>query len=494
MSSPKLVALGSVATYTPLSNNLSDDPTIQSIQAALAGGPATQQYFQKVNNFGQLFAQLSQNGSAAWTEGTDSSIQYDGQPAPVMYVDLVDGSGNAYYIKVAAANITTDDAGNVNPNSSTQTVNGTVYNGIGTIDMTVGYSNYQYSTTSWWLGTSIAGLVVASKVLPIVFKAVKAAAQTLADKIKATADTPDAGEGGEELEQTEETQDEGGYTSFSDQTGVDVEILEGTAEESAIAMSDVFIGVGIVLAVVFIVLSFVLHSTYQSLRLWNLTKYTLNWSLWFAHGDLVKGPVVFNDDNSIKTYEPLLPVSFGAPIHGVDPTNSAYYADMNYMSSSEWTAIGYVLTATLVDANGNTQYTVSIAYDMPWAGDNKIKLSMDPNIKPSDLYSSIGDNDINTTVGIASNDQKILTTATFDFVNGEHTVPSTNQSTDLQYFYQSLVLIEETDLVSPSSPLPRTTPITLSHPGPMPSNMLRGLKPSLQRKVRNALIRSKVKN
>jgi hypothetical protein len=494
MSSPKIVGLGSVATYTPLSDNISEDPTIQSIQAALAGGPATGQYFQKVNNFGQLFGQLSQNGSAAWTTGSDSSIQYDGQPAPVKYVELVDGQGKPYYIKVAAANVNVDGAGNVNPNGTQQTINGTTYKGFGSIDMTVGYSNYQYSKTSWWIGTSIGGLVAASVVLPPVFDAVKAAANAVADKIKATATAEEAGEGGEETEEVEEAGDEGGYESIADEAGVDIAVLEGGLEEGAIAMGDVFVGVGIVLAIVFIFLSFVLHSTYQSVRLWNLTKYTLNWKLWFDTGDLVKGPVVFNTDTSIQTYEPILPVSTGQPISGVDPTNTAYYADLNFMSSSEFTAVGYVLTADLVDANGNTQYTATIGYDIPYSGENMVKVSMDPKVgDPGTWYSGISSNDATTSAGAASSDGIMNTTATYDFLTGKHPVPGTNPggSTNEQYFYQSLVLIEENDLGS--SPLPRTIPKTMTNPMPTASSMLRGLKPSLRRKVRKALVKSKVK-
>ncbi|KAJ6036001.1 hypothetical protein N7540_000280 [Penicillium herquei] len=488
MGSPKVVGLGSVATYTPLSDDLSNDPTIQSIQAALAGGPATQQYFQKVNNFGQLFGQLSKNGSAAWTTGSDSSIQYDGQPAPVMYVDLVDGYGKPYYIKVAAANISVDNSGNVDPNGTQQTINGTTYNGIGTIEMTVGYDNYQYSTTSWWVGTSIGGLVVASIVLPYVFKAVKAAANTLADQIKAMTTSPDAAEGGEETEAAEETEDAGGYESIADEAGVDIAALEGAEEGAAIALGDVFIGVGIVLAVVFIILSFVLHSTYQSVRLWNLTSYTLNWSLWFDTGELIKGPVIFNDDNSIQTYEPISPVSHGSPIPGVDPTNSAYYADLNFISSSEFSAVGYVLTANLVDENNVTQYTATIGYDIPYSGENMVKISMDSGIgDPGTWYSSINSNDETTSAGASSSDQNISTTATYDYLNGEHPVPGTDPEdpTNEKYFYQSLVLIEQNDLEV--SVLRKTSPRTKAPPKPSVSTMLRGLKPSIRRNVRNAL-------
>ncbi|KAL5338932.1 hypothetical protein BJX70DRAFT_365102 [Aspergillus crustosus] len=494
MASPKIVGLGSVATYTPLTGDLSTDPTIQSIQAALAGGPATQQYFQKVNNFGQLFGQLAENGSAAWQTGTDSSIQYDGNPAPVQYVELVDGNQKAYYIKVAAANVSLDGNGNLNPNGTTQTINGTTYNGIGTIDMTVGYSNYQYSTTSWWVGTSIGGIAIASKVLPYVFNAVKAAAKAVADKIQAASQTPEDAEGGDEAEENEEGADEGGYESIADDAGVDISFLEGGEEATALAMGDVFVGVGIVLAIVFIILSFVLHSTYQSVRMWNMTTYTLNWNLWFDTGELVKGPVIFNSDNSIQTYEPLFPVSSGSPIPGVDPTNSAYYGDLNFISSSQWSALGYVLTATLVDADGNTQYTATIAFDVPYSGENMVKVSMDPNVGDSGtFYNTLSQNDQTTSAGSTSADGKIQTTATYDFLDGEHPVPGTDPTnpTNEEYYYQSVLLIEQTDLAS--SPLPKTIPQTKIAPKPRVETMLRGLKPSLRRNVRNALVRGKLK-
>ena len=215
-----MAGLGQVKTYSPLTGNLSQDPQMQSIKAATAGGSATANYFTTINNMNQLFQSLASKGSAAWTQSTDTTPI----KAPVSYVVMDDAHGKPFYIKVGLEGVNLDSSGNVQVNGSTAVINGVTYNGIGAIKMTCGYSNYTFSKTSWWAGTSIAGAVASKVLLPKLFSTVKSVANVVANNIKAMRSEPDAGEGGEKTQGEEEGEDASGNSEIIEEGGGDVVI------------------------------------------------------------------------------------------------------------------------------------------------------------------------------------------------------------------------------------------------------------------------------
>jgi hypothetical protein len=480
VTSPPKLGLSAVSHYSEYTDQL-----VATINAATQGGPATANYFNVANSMSQLFQPLANTGRSGWSDATDSATGL-----PVKYVAFTDEDNKLYYIKVAPDQIALDANGDVVFNGSTATVKGVDYNGIGMITMTCGYDNYTFSKTSWWLGTSIGG-TVASKVLwGAIGDTLKSVAGNLADKLKSVFQSGVGGEGGNAEEEEIEGEDASADSAIEEE--VAEVAVEEVAEEGAIALGDVFIGVGIVLAVLFIVLSFILHNTYHSVRVWNLTKYSLNWTIHFDssqsvdEGQLVTGPVVFDSNNNITKYGTFLPVSSSPPVPGTNPVNQCHYGDLSINSSHEFSGIGYVLQFNLTDSSGNTAYKATMYFDIPFSGDNSTNVSLDPSI--TDLqqwYDDHSGDNMQPQASTTSDDGVVTLTTTYDYLSGKHPVPNTpqGQSSNLQYFYQSVVTIVQTNLsqliaepVAPAKLVPVDKPNGLGH-------LLKGVRPSVRKEV-----------
>lgn len=211
------VALGSVSSSTPLSDNLSTDWLLSQIKSAVGGGSATTNYFNMVNNMAQLWKQVQASGGNAFNQATDTSPI----AAPLMYISMEDQDNNNYYISIQQKNIATDGNGNINTNGTSQTVKGVTYNGIGYISMTCGYNTTPFSETFWWLGTTG---IEAAVILPIVFNLIKIVATVLGNRVQAAAEAgPDDGD---EAEGDEEAEDASGDADVSTESGGEVAVGE----------------------------------------------------------------------------------------------------------------------------------------------------------------------------------------------------------------------------------------------------------------------------
>ncbi|KAF4341985.1 hypothetical protein FBEOM_4078 [Fusarium beomiforme] len=478
MSAP-LIGLGQVSTAAPLSsNNINSDPLLQSVKNGLSGGDGTSEYFNTVNNMAQVFQQLKANGRNAWTQGTDSNN------LPVFYVESADNeTGKVFYNKISVKGLNFDDNGNVKANGTTTVINGVTYHGIGVLTNTSGWSDYDFSTTSWWLGTGIGGTIVLGQIISALKNVIQAVAYAQAEVIQTMANDPDAGEGGHGEQEAEEEANAGGNETISAEAGDDLAI---EAVESAVAWGDLFLGAGIVLAIIFVVLSFVLHNTFHYVRVWNLTRYKLVWVIKFDQsqdtdeGQLVIGPVHFNPDNSIKDYVPILPLNSTPAPPGVTPPPTAQYADMNVNSSSEFAGIGYVLQYQLQDpASGQTVYTGTAYFDLPFAGDSSTNVTFDSVPDLQAWYDDNAGNNKNTLASATTSDGKITFFTTYDYLDGEHPVPQASEgSPTSQYYYQSLVAFVENDLPSAFQTAPKAIPTQRFQVNP-----LNGVHPKIRRRV-----------
>jgi hypothetical protein len=484
----KTLGLGPVSHYCELTDDFSTDPLLASIKTASNGGQDTTDYFNRVNSMSQLFQQLANSGSDAWSDDTDDTIGL-----AIKYITYTDSDNNTYYIKIGQDQMADDGNGNVVLNGSTATIKGVTYNGVGMITMTCGYSNYTFSKTSWWAGTSLGGAVATKVLWPLVSSTIKSVATNLADQLKSVFQSGSGGDGGDDAEEAEETADETADTDIEADVG-DVAIEEVT-EEGAIALGDVFIGVGIALAILFVILSFVLHNSYHSLRVWNLTKYSLTWTIHFDtgqpedQGQLVSGPVVFDSNNNITQYTTFLPISFSQPVPGAKKVWSCHYADMNVNSSHEYSGIGYVLQFYLNDDSGTTVYTATMYFDIPFKGDNSTDVSLDSSI--TDLQGWYDDNSGKNTKTVASttsSDGVITLSTTYDFLDDKHPVPNTpqGQSSNEQYFYQSVVTILQNNLsqkdVAQAAPVPAARLVPVKKPGGK-GYFLKSVRPSVRKQV-----------
>ncbi|EWY92277.1 hypothetical protein FOYG_05857 [Fusarium oxysporum NRRL 32931] len=480
MSAP-LIGLGQVFTGAPLSSgNANAETLLQSVQNGLTGGQGTTEYFNRINNMAKVYQQLKDNGRKAWIQGTDANN------LPVFYVESADNvTGKVFFNKISVSGLDFDDNGNVKVNGTTTVINGVTYHGIGVVTNTAGWSDYNFSTTSWWLGVGILGVFALKDIFPDLFGTIQAVANVQADVIQNIADNPEAAEGGFEEQAAEEEENSIGNESISTEASEGVAIAE--AEEAGAAeVGGVFLEAGIVLAIVFVVLSFVLHNTFQYVRVWNLTRYKLVWVIKFDQsqitdeGQLVIGPVTFNSDNSIKDYQPILPLNSTLAPPGVKPPPTAQFADMNINSSSQFAGIGYVLQYQLQDpASGQTVYTGTAYFDLPFGADNSTNVTFDQVSNLQRWYNDNSGNNKHTLASTTTPDGKVTFFTTFDYLSGKHTVPQVPKgSPTTQYYYQSLVAFVENDLQSALQTVPKALPTNLFQASP-----LNGVHPKIRRRV-----------
>ncbi|MCF4129191.1 hypothetical protein [Methylobacterium sp. SyP6R] len=426
------IGLGAARMTNPLSGDFATDRTLNSVFAAAKGGAATVNYFNNANQTSKLFQQLIQGGVNAWETAEDEN------GLPIYYIKSSDGAGNSYYISMQA-NLTVDSNGDLNPNDTTQTINGVTFNGIGALTMSIGYNNSPTSQVLWWLGMTSVGAVGFSILKSIIKGCIDNVASQYAAQIAniGLGDFTDPADLDDSISEAD-----------SDASTAITEGTEGTVEIE-ISLSWSFIGIGLGIAAVFIVLSFIFHSSAQRVRLWNVTRYKAIWSLYFDEGKLVSGPVEFNSDSSIKSYTPFIPVCSGSPVPGALPVNQAMYGDISFNSNSQTNGIGYAMQIQLVDDQGNVKYTCTLMFDIPLVGKNSTSVTFNTVSSLSDYYNNQAGVNNSIMQQAVSSDNLIQATTTYDYLDGEHPMPQLNTTdTNEGYFYQSLILLAEQDLTA----------------------------------------------
>ncbi|CAJ0552348.1 Ff.00g063270.m01.CDS01 [Fusarium sp. VM40] len=129
----------------------------------------------------------------------------------------------------------------------------------------------------------------------------------MGDAIQDVADDPDAVEGGDKEEEASDEADNIGEGYIVEEAGSEFTIAK-LLEEGGLVWGDIFLGAGVVLGVMFVVLSFVFHNTTQYAGVWNLARHRLVWMFQFKEsnntdkGQLAIGPVVFDSNNKINIY------------------------------------------------------------------------------------------------------------------------------------------------------------------------------------------------
>ncbi|KIL85425.1 hypothetical protein FAVG1_11381 [Fusarium avenaceum] len=463
--SPPLIGLGQVYTTTPLSSdNINTDPLLQSIKNGLSGGGGTANYFNVVNGMGGVFQQLIQNGRKAWLKATDEN-------------------GLPFFNMISVKGLNIDDNGNVQLNGTTTVINGVTYDGIGVLQSTLGWDDYTFSETSWWLGVSINGDISLGLILGAIKGAVRAVADAIGDAIYNTTNDPTAGEGGANEQETSDEAASIGEEYISEKLGSEVAIEE--VEGGAPAWGDVFIGASVALAVMFVVLPFVPQNTTQYARVWNLTQYKLVWAIQFNNpnntdeGQLAIGPVVFDSNNNITVYQPFNLVNSTPASPGANPPPTAQYSDMIVQSSSQDAGIGYVLQYQLQDPDsGETVYIGTAYFDILLNGNNSTNVTFDsvPNLQ--DWYNQNQGNNEVTLANATTPDGKVTFFTTYDYLSGEHPAPQITPGSPNSYYYQSLIVLLENDLTAAPATAPKALPTQLLMAKP-----LDGIHPSIRQKV-----------
>lgn len=335
--------LGDSVLTNPLGDNFQSDRTFQNVLSAAAGGAATTDYFNTINQYAIMFQTLADNPNA-WEDAEDEN------GIAMQYLSYKNSEGQNYYISLYVDNLTVDANDNVTVNDTTRTVNGITYNGIGSVTMDIGYSNLPLTKISWSLMALPAGNIL--RLAPLI--------KPLAGLVKSTAQNY-----AQNLQNLARRKWNGGYDEIDDLTAADKAAAEKIAAETEVevaaeGVSFTLVGLGLGVAAVFIVLGFLFHNTFHKLRIWNLTRYKVTWTVICQESTLiVSGPVAFNKDNSIDTYTPFDPVSKSSPVPHAKPVAQAHYGDLSLNSGSEAEGVQWCARFQLVDpADNSVKYTL----------------------------------------------------------------------------------------------------------------------------------------
>jgi hypothetical protein len=204
------------------------------------------------------------------------------------------------------------------------------------------------------------------------------------------------------------------------------ELAEEGAEYLAVDWSTVGLeaaGLGAIAAIPMIV-SFLGHKMINSLAIINQTNLDFVWNV--SHQDSGKSSVLPSANNdTVSTTIPQMQVikdmwgdSSDAPV--------AYEADFQFINSSDYGSIGYVMSLTPSDGGTPAQLVVAI----PWAGENTIWVGSS-NEDPATIYNTYS----------PANGQ-LTYSATFDNYQVAVSINALQGETNGQYFYGVLVVIE----------------------------------------------------
>lgn len=441
------LCLADATQCSPLADDIANDPIVQSVRNASQGGSNTQNYFSSVNNYYYLLQNLVKGGSDAWNTAPDEN------DLPVHYLKSEDDEGNSYYVEILLNGLDVKGDGNVNPNGTTRSSGGVTYQGIGAINATIGYNSTPWSQITWWVGVGSIGSVltkVSWEILsPMLGPLLRSIATQFASTISRVAglDVSTAAE----LEEGIEMADFEATTAIGEEVGADVAIAAAGISAGTLC----FIGIGVGIAIICLALFLILHNSYHRLRLWNLTRYNLKWEMFLDEGDLVSGPVKFDSNSKIQSYNILKHVCGGSPVPGTKAVPQAHYYDFSINSDSEWHGVGYAMRFKFLDPKDDKTvvYECTLMFDIPLIGDNSTSVTFNGVTNLSAYYESEEGDHKSTRQVATSSDSKITATTTYDFLGGKHVIPSGDTgSTNEEYFYQSLITFEEKGLNSKNLP------------------------------------------
>ncbi|KAI1748815.1 hypothetical protein F4782DRAFT_343453 [Xylaria castorea] len=456
MSDPQ-IALGATETWTPLSptgNLLNTDLFVQNILHGATGGEKTRAYFDQFNVVGQMYKQIADRGDDAWSEDEDE----DGNP--IFTVSLLGPNGSSYYLVIRTDGIVTDENGNAVPNGDKITINGQTWDCIGTATYEIGFNNFTFASTSRKLASLSGSLAATALLKPLIVLAFRAMKSAISKGVQALVNLARGGAAAEEAAVQAAVQGEVELQEI----GVATEgaaAVETAAAAGGLAAGTIFIGAAVVLAIAFLAVSFVLHNSTHVLRIWNLTKYNMEWNYWFdtevgsKEGQFIQVPGS-QDENGTLQRTTIVGASKRKKTPFSKPDPCVVYGDFEVESSHEYNGIGYALQLFLKDQGDSNalRYTITVYYDIPFTGDNSHNISFDDISDVESWYKGNQGNNPSTQAQAKSADGNIVAYSSYDYLSGQHVTPGQEGgSSNTAYYYQSLLAIVDPNLTVDDVPL-----------------------------------------
>ncbi|KAI1154361.1 hypothetical protein F4825DRAFT_448547 [Nemania diffusa] len=442
------IGLGGTDTSTPLSPSgelLNSDSFVQNLLKGAAGGASTTAYFDHYNAIGQLYKQLMDRGDEAWTEEEDE----DGHP--LFSVSLAGPKGDSYYLVLRTDGVFTDENGNPQSNGNQIDINGATYNTIGSLTYEIGYNNFTFASTSRKLGILVGSSVAGKLLWPLVKDMAGKVISNIVKGVKGLLTKGGAAAEEVALEAAVNTEIELQEIGVATEGAAGV---EAAAASGGLLLGRILVGGAVLLAVALLAASFVLHDSTHVLTVWNLTKYNMEWTIWFDselgsdEGQLVKAPGARDDDGNIQPSFIAGAAKSKSSLHAKAQPH-VYNGPFEVVSSHQYNGIGYALQFSLTDQTDKTQrYAVTVYYDIPFIGDNSHNITFDPVPDVKTWYKNSQGNNKSAHAHATSADGQVVGDSSYDYLSGKHAVPGSQAggSTNEAYYYQSLLLIQEPNL------------------------------------------------
>jgi len=396
--------------------NMLDDNLLKAINAAKAGGDATQNYFDSANqtaDYWNWFTNTNASGENPWADGVDP----DGNPIQMSSNGNLDLRMGAFYRAPAdgseghtAEHLAAADEPPVVGLATIQT-----HNTTSAISSDISFA------------LSLAGIppgIILSKalfqdLLKPVYSNLKLAVNKLAAKFKSSAEVEDPA-----IDPEEEAEEPLGEAD-AEVGDIGGELAEQGAEYLTVEWGSVIgeaAGLG-VLAAIPLIVGFLGHKMVNSLLIQNLTDTDFTWAILNQeHGSASVLPDP-KENNIIPKMD------YNVDSWGDKTTvKVTYQAQMQFINSTDYSAIGYVLGLTPADGNPTLTSLVSI----PWAGDNIIWTGQ-TNLSPDEVWQQHGQ----------IPDGQLSVTATGGAYKTTLSINKLHGETEGAYFYGALLVIDK---------------------------------------------------
>lgn len=336
---------------------------------------------------------------------------------------------------------------------STIVVNGITYKVVGTVSTSLVVNKQLRALIEIPLGVVALSVIPLLKIAwPVVIRPVLAAVASGVLRVIGYGATTEVGAAAGTVEMA---------AQGAEASAVEFTALEGAGEGAAVASASVatgglaLAGAAVIAAGCAVVQFFVLHDTYHSLRVYNMTPYDVTWAIPYynnGHGALALSPAMAVGSSSVNTVIPAI----GSQIIGGTPQNVFREADFGIASASWTNGVQYVMTFALADTTDahNPVGAGAVLFDIPFVGSNSFYAAVTSTPEsPAPMsatacqtfyqtHSGTSNNLTSYTAKGPLNDGATLQlTTSYDQLSGKQ-VPPGQPGAAAQYWYNSIVTLQ----------------------------------------------------
>ncbi len=215
---------------------------------------------------------------------------------------------------------------------------------------------------------------------------------------------------------------------------VDDAIIEGVAVVSLEAGAAALVALAVLIAIP-IVLSLLLHPSFQNLIVYNLTPYDIMWRLTYVdYGLMTMAPIVGQDATQFNAVIPAIS-TISPP--GLKPVRVAHQASFSFASGSDWHGLGYIMTFFIGEVSAAALFCI------PESSSNI--LGVFPDLDPDQSQELLYQGYTYSLQGEQTFMEKklgpwgeVVMSVSYDYLTGKHPTPGGQNA----YYYNSLVVFQ----------------------------------------------------